>query len=324
MKFLKKISFYIKIFWHSLFHGMRNADVLLTTNQKTHDGSGFEIPDNAGGGVFKDLLEEKVTQEVEELRYTSYKVANESKKYRYVGNGQVVKKNISQLTEKHGNIDESDNLPVLLIQDNVLICEDVLSSLKEVNNKEDKKSFNDFTMKIKRDLFPRFLIENYVKKIVIKQSDTNYVVDLYCSKYPRQFSEKKDRAFLSELKNIKNLKVRNSDVLDFNEITFVTNNAWGYDDWYKFSFTDFEYYDILEFDGSYIIRLGCQANIFAENILQTVYSETAEKKYENKEQRENVIIDFTVHTNKIDYKVPDSIDLDALETVKFSIDNNGK
>ena len=115
MSFLKKTVAYIKLLWHSLFVGMRNADVMMTTNQKTHDGSGFEIPDNAGGGgVFKDILEEKVTQEVEELRYTSYRVANESKKYRYVGNGKVVKKTESQLAERHVDIDESDNLPVIL------------------------------------------------------------------------------------------------------------------------------------------------------------------------------------------------------------------
>lgn len=317
----KKIVAYVKLLWHSLFIGMRNADVMMTTNQKTHDGSGFEMPDNAGGGgVFKDILEEKVTQEVEELRYTSYKVANESKKYRYVGNGKAVKKTESQLSERHVDIDESDNLPIILIQDNSVICEDVYTTLKEVGKKENKKNFYDYNIKIKRDVFPRFLVEKYIKKLVLKQADGNYVIDLYCSKYPSQFNEKKDRAFLTELKNIQSGKVRNSDILDFSEISFVTSNAWGVDDWFKCSFIDFEYYDIIEFDGNYVIRLGCQSNIFMENLLDKVYSESAEKKYENKEARENAVIDFIDYTKQNSYVIPEGINLDALEKVTFSIE----
>lgn len=323
MSFLKKTVAYIKLLWHSLFVGMRNADVMMTTNQKTHDGSGFEIPDNAGGGgVFKDILEEKVTQEVEELRYTSYRVANESKKYRYVGNGKVVKKTESQLAERHVDIDESDNLPVILIQDNSVICEDVYTSLKEVGKKKDKKNFHDYTLKVKRDIFPRFRIETYIKKLVLKQADGNYVLDLYCSKYPSQFNEKKDKSFISELKNIQSGKVRNSDILDFTEISFVTTNAWGVDDWFKCSFNEFEYYDILEFDGNYVIRLGCQSNIFMENLLDKVYSESADKKYQNKEARENAVLDFADYVKTNSYVVPDTINLDSLENVSFSIENN--
>jgi len=304
---------------------MRNADVMMTSNQKTHDGSGFEIPDNAGGGgVFKDILEEKVTQEVEELRYTSYRVANESKKYRYVGNGKAVKKTESQLAERHVDVEESDDLPIILIQDNGVICEDVYTSLKEVGKKNNKKNFHDHTIKIKRDIFPRFLIENYIRKIVLKQADGNYVIDLYCSKYPSQFNEKKDRAFITELKNIQSGKIRNSDVLDFTEISFVTTNAWGVDDWFKCSFNEFEYYDILEFDGNYVIRLGCQSTVFMENLLDKVYSQSAEEKYANKEARENVVLDFIDYTKQQSYDVPSSINLEALENVTFPIENKEK
>ena len=322
MKILFKLYRYIRLFWSSLFFGMKGVDSVLTTNKKTQDGSAVEVNDDAGGGVFKDILEERVTQEVEELRYTSYKVANESKKYRYVGNGKVVKKTESQLSERHGSIDESDNLPLILIQDNNRVCEDVLTVLKEINNKEEKKIFSDYTLKIKREIFPRFLIENYIKKIVLKESESNYVIDLYCSMYPSQFSEKKDKAFISELKRIKNGIVRNSDILDIDEISFVTTNAWGVDDWFKFSFNDFEFYDIIEFDGNYIIRLGCQSNVFMENLLDKIYSKTAEQKYENNEMRENLAVDFSTYVSNNEYVIDSNIDLDSLENVKFSIENN--
>lgn len=325
MELFRKIGLQIKLLWHSLFVGMRNADVMMTNSQKNHDGTGFEIPDNGGGGgVFKDILEEKVTQEVEELRYTSYKVANESKKYRYIGSGKAVKKTASQLSERHVDIDESDNLPVILIQDNAVICEDVLTVLSEVDKKTGKKNNESHNIKIKRDLFPRFMIENYVKKLVLKQAEGNYVIDLYCSKYPRQFSSKQDKSFLAELLKIKNREIRNSDVLDFQEISFVTTNAWGIDDWFKFVFADFEYYDIIEFDGNYIIRLGCQARVYMENLLDKVYSATAEKKYQENAARENAVINFESYAQNNEYVVPNTINLDALENVKFSIENNDK
>lgn len=317
-KFLRNL----RILWHSFFLGMKNADVIITTSQKNTDGSGVEIPDiGGGGGVFKDLLEQKVTQEVEELRYSSYKVANEAKKYRYVGNGQAVKKTDSELTEKHVPIDESDNLNVILIQDNHIIAEDVITSLNEIDKKVGKKLRYDTTLKIKRDFIPRFYIEDYITKAVVKQAEGNYVLDLYCSKYPKQFSSRKDKSFITELKNIRDKGVR-SDMMDFEEISFITENAWGVDDWFKFVFTDFELYGIIEYDGNYIIRLGCLSNEFAVNILDKVFSASAEEKYQKKEARKNVSFDF-MDTVKEENKIPEGIDLKNLENIKFSLDNEG-
>jgi hypothetical protein len=198
-----------------------------------------------------------------------------------------------------------------------LICESVLTSLSEVNKKENKKIFHDYNIKIKRDILPRFRIENYVKKLVLKQSDGNYVIDLYCSKYPRQFSERKDRAFLSELKKIKNGLVKDSDILEFDEISFITTNAWGVDDWLKFSFIDFEYYDIIEFDGNFIIRLGCVSNAFYEDILSSIYSQSAEDKYSTKQTKANSVFIYNNIAKNNEYKVDDNIDLDKLENIKF-------
>lgn len=318
--FFKKIVSNIKLFFHYLFVGMKNVDTLMTNNQKNDDGSGYEVSDSAGGGVFKDVLEQKVTQEVEELRYASYEVAKKSKNYRYVGNGRVVKKSDSQLSLKHGFLDTSDDLPIILVQDNKMVCDDVLTVLNEVNEEKNKKIFKDYTIKIKRDIFPRFLIEEFVRKLVVKQADGNYVIDLYCSKYPSQFNEKRSRAFLSELKKIKNGNIRNSDILDINEISFISSNAWGVDDWFLFEFNEFELNCITEFDGNYIIRFGCQAKTFMHNILDKVYSKSAEEKYQNKAMKENAIINLGSFINNKDYTVPEEIDLDALEKVEFSIE----
>ena len=316
-KLFYKILFYIRIFCKGLFIGIKSTDKLLTGNQKNINDSVFEVTDDGGGGVYKDLLEQKVTHEVEELRYTSYIVANESKKYKYIGNGNAVKKSSSELSERHGFIDESDNLPIILIQDNSLVCESVSSILNEVNSKENKKIGSDFIIKIKRDSITRFKIEEYIRKIVLKQSEGNYVLDLYCSKYPKQFSERKDRPFLRELNKIKNREIKSSDILDFNEISFITQNAWGIDDYYQFSFNDFEFYDIIEFDGNYIIRFGCQ--LFMKNLLDEIYSKSADEKYQKKEMRKNVVFDITAYNRESEIY---DIDLNSLKEIKFSLENN--
>lgn len=314
----KKVSLYFKLFWHSLFFGMKNAETIIMNSKKSNNDYGVETPDDSNGGVFKDVLNKKLTQEVKELRYSSYAVASESKKYKYIGDGKAEKKSESQLSEKHGYVDESDGLPILVIQDCSIVCEDVLTTLKEVNKTSDKKVFSEYNLKIKHNIFPRFLIESYIKKIVVKQADGNYVIDLYCSKYPRQFNEKKDRAFISELKKIKNKEVKDSDILDISEISFVTSNAWGIDDWYRFSFTDFEFYDIIEFDGNYIIRLGCQPNIFMETILSKIYCDSAVEKYNRKERRQNATLGNWI------FKKPENLKNNAIDFSKSSnlVENN--
>ena len=318
----RKLYNYFQIFWSSLFFGIKNVDNLLTNSQKSQNNFSFEVSDQCDDNVFKDILQQKITQEVEELRYTSYKIANESKKYRYVGNGKVLKKPDSQLSERHVAIEESDNLPIILIQDNALVCEDILTSLNEVNQHNSKKVFSDYHIKIERNSTPRFRIENYIKKIVVKQAEDNYVIDLYCSKYPRQFSERKDKPFLSELKRIQNGSIKNSDMFDFQKLLFITSNAWGVDDWLKFSFIDFEFFGIIEYDGNYIIRFGCLSDVFMENILNKVYSESAEKKYAEKQSKGNPTVNFINVTQNEIYKIDENIDLESLENINFSIDNN--
>ena len=58
-----------------------------------------------------------------------------------------------------------------------------------------------------------------------------------------------------------------------------------------------------------------------ENLLEKVYSESAEQKYKNKEVRENAVLDFSTYAQIEEYKIEEGIDLDALENMKFSIDN---
>lgn len=321
--FWDRFKFNVAAGIHALFRGMKNADVVMTTNQKAFDNSGVEIPDEGGGGgVYKDILDQKVTQEVEEMRYFSYKIADESKKYRYVGNGKGAKKTQSQLSAKHTKVDESDGYPIILIQDNFLVCDDVYTVMNEVGKTTGKKVLSDFHIKIKRDFLPRFFAEQYIKKVVVKQFDeTRYILDFYYSVYPRQYNEKMDRSFISEIEKIISQQ-RKSDVFDFQEVSFVTRNAWGSEDRRLYSFTDCELLDIVKFDGNYVLKTLCSGSIINKNLLDKVYSESAERKCQTKAPRKNAVIELVSSTDQEEYVAPDKNELEKLKTLQFSVDNN--
>ena len=322
MNLWDKLVFYGRTSLHALFSGLKGADALLTSNQKPANGSGIEIPDEGGGGVYKDMLEQKVTKEVEEVRYTSYKVANESKKYRYVGNGEAVKKTSSELTEKHTVVDESDNNPIVLIQDNSLITEGVLETIKEVDKKKDKKIKSNYIVKINRDFIPRFFLEQYLKKVVVKSFDEDrYILDLYFSMYPRQFSARTDSFFLNEIKKIKDEGVR-SDLFDIKSIGFVTFNAWGSEDYREYLFEDCELLDIITFDGNYVAKTLCSGSIINNDLLEKVYSKSAEDKYKNKAVKKGGAIILPLSNEKNDFIVPGKNHLEKVKNVNFSIEND--
>ena len=212
-------------------------------------------------------------------------------------------------------IDETDELPIHLIQDNNLVCEDVYAILKEVDIKDKKKHRSEYTLKFMRDFVPRFYLEDYITKVVVKDASENYVLDFYCSKYPRQFNEKRDKAFLSEVKKIISGNIK-SDIIDFQKVSWVTSNAWGMDDWMHYVFADFEFYDIIEFDGHYIFRFGCQSELFADNLLDKIYSNSANEKYKTKAKKKSSTIQI-FKPEKEKYEIPSTIDLNNIETIDF-------
>ena len=66
MEFLKKAKLNAQIAFNSLFRGMKAADDVML--KQTHGGGEVEVVQEKGGsGVLNDMLQGKVTQEVEEV-----------------------------------------------------------------------------------------------------------------------------------------------------------------------------------------------------------------------------------------------------------------
>ena len=121
MNKIKKILLNI---WYGLPFGLKAAnDEIMGGGEADEQGSTInqQVTDQR---VAKHLLKGEVTQEVEELRYRTYRVENESKSYKYLGNGVAVKE------DKPKN--KSDKTKFKFSQDNEMLCESVSDSLKQV------------------------------------------------------------------------------------------------------------------------------------------------------------------------------------------------
>ena len=87
---------------YSLPFGLKGADSEIF-GSKTNSENGTEISQEVSDErLGRHLLKGEVTQSVEELRYKTYKVANESENYKYLGNGVAVKEEKEKIY--HGNI----------------------------------------------------------------------------------------------------------------------------------------------------------------------------------------------------------------------------
>ena len=155
---MNKIKKYFLNLIYGLPHGLKAADTEIM-GSKQMDSNGTTINQEVSDErVAKHLLKGEVTQEVEELRYRTYKVENESKNYKYLGNGVAVKEN---------NIEKKqDRTKFKFTQDNENICESVSETLKQVGN----YGVERYRFEIDYNSFVRFKVEKFMIKIDVESA----------------------------------------------------------------------------------------------------------------------------------------------------------
>lgn len=287
-KFLKKI----RLFLISIFFSFKKIDnVLVTSNKesdkKTDDSISLE-QECESKNVYDDLLRGEVTERVRELRHEMYYSERKSKEYSYIGNG-IVKKN--SIFDYSGNIDRSENLKIFLVQENKVIT----SSFSDFNG--DEGDFRNKTesekkriLEVERDFIPRFKLENYVTKFVIKQiNEEKYLIDLYVSIYEDKWKPT-SRMFHKEMERIYQGYL-NNNTTNINKIKFITRDAFGSPDLVEFSFNELKYDNIIEFDGYYVLKF--LGNIeYRNDLIEEFYDEKTAEKCDKKERRENASINL--------------------------------
>ena len=288
--FLKKLNARLYTFFVYIFYGLRAADKAAFSSDSSANGnkSNIEIQDEEQS-VYKDLLRGEVTQEVRELRHEMYYSERESHKYKYVGNGIAVKKNDIFSDEVKG-LENSDGFKVILVQNNAEDTGGVRDALEMGDHRE-------YTLKIERNFIPRFRIEEFTHKLVVKAVDDKHVMlDFYLTKYESQFN-RRHRPFLNEVDRIYQGD-KQSDVLDFHGVHFVTFRAWGASDLVEYKFENVEFDNIVEFNGDYVLKFFADI-VESSDMLDEFYDEVAAEKNANHERRKgkNTINLLEITTN---------------------------
>lgn len=296
---IKKIINNLRIIFIGFFYGLRNteSDIL---GQKTTSLS----PDNSIqqkqqlNQLGEALLKGEVTEEVEMLRDRTYFVSDESKKYKViintVGTSKAVKKSMTAV-----NVPEvyntNNECTIKIIMDNLPTTTGVLTALESVGGYGIK---NQYPIFFEYENTPKFKLEDYVKKLVIKINNetNNTIVDLYVPRHTDSF-ERMEKLFDNEINKIYTNKIKPINV-EFKELNFISNKCYGIEDLYEVKINFIKFIGVNEYDGKYILSYEVEASQSCDKITEKYKNEKLRKAYENKETR-NTVLNLNPEKKKI-------------------------
>lgn len=263
---------------------MLALSVALSNVEKNALGQGGEmlsddintVQRHKQGMLSDDLMQGRITQEVITLRARMYKVLEESENYGY-SSGDRGNKRENKISDKIKG-EPSDDYKVEMVVSNEKITSDFLSSIEDI----DSKPISPIV--IGRKILPKFKIEDYAKKLYIKDiGDGTKLFEFFITKYTDTY-DKKTKFLIKEIEKSKH-KPWSSDFLDIKEIGFITHNTLGVKNNLEFQYDVIEYNKIVDFDGNYVIKFKGVPIVDGVNILEKYSDEELDKKYANKEKR---------------------------------------
>jgi len=279
---MNKLKKYLLNLWYGLPFGLKAAgDEIMGFNSE--GGNGTEVSQEVNDQrVGKHLLKGEVTQEVEELRYRTYKVENESKNYSYLGNGIAIKEDNSDK--------KTSKTKFKFTQDNENICETVLQTLNQVG----KYGAERYRFEIEYNSFVRFKVEKFATKIDVDINEESGKIQttLHFSTEPNPYEES-SMPFINELKkllgdNSEYFISRHEIASSIKNIAFTTYKAYNEDDFVNYCFINggkfksfrqegYEYLLTLEWNEYMRVPLDLEAKY---------YSKSMAEKYERKERKD--------------------------------------
>lgn len=280
---IKDILTNIKLFFYSIPFGMKKADAMIFGSSDANGDNDISISQEVNDErVSKHLLKGEVTQEVEELRYRTYKVEKESKEYSYLGDGVAVKK-------ERPRIDEN---MIRFSMNNKVLSDSVLDSMQQVGRYGTEK----YVLNVNYNSISRFKIEQFATKFTVTIKNGECYIKLYFEAQPDVY-DSKSKPFINELERIyqqreKNLVLNSDIVLLVSSISFITYKADGEDDLVYYNLLSPTFADINKTKFEYTITYKI-SKYSRENLTDKFYNEEMENKYKNKEPK-NVAIDLSI------------------------------
>lgn len=278
MNKLKKIALNL---WYGLPFGLKAADSeIMGSKDSVDDGTNVtqEVNDNRVG---RHLIKGEVTQEVEELRYRTYAVSNESENYKYLGNGVAVKKETSKKRQRTRH---------KFSQDNAFVTETVLETLNQVGG----VGVENYRFEINYDSFVRFKVEKFATRVNVSIDDEKGIIEttLHFNSEPNPY-DATSMPFINEIRKLESLKSeyeinKNEIASSIKDFSFTTYKADGEDDFVNYCFINgSRFKDFKKTDHEFLLTLSWNEYVRVPLDLETkYYSKEMAKKYENKEPKE--------------------------------------
>lgn len=270
-KRLKKLIRKTYNLFYSIPFGMEAANDNIMGSINPSDDNKISINQNINQKrVAKDLLKGEVTETVSELRYRTYLVEKESKKYRYIGNGNAVK------------IDEKDiKTKINFIQPNFEIVGSVIDELERINDYGKRRFVLNIDYENKNN---RFKIEEYIKSATVYENDGILYIIFSYSKYYDQY-DMKSKIFINSLEDALNGKINMNDSVPLiNKLSFITNKVNGEDDYIRYIFFNLSVSKIELDNKEYRVTYICDSYT-KNNLLNDYYNHEMDKKYKNHESK---------------------------------------
>ena len=327
---MKRLWTNVKIFFHYLFAGMAVADKEISSGEKTSsasDGVGIEQKKEVDN-VYAQMLRGEVTEEVKELRYEMYQADRKSYEYVYSGGGMAKKRN--NVFDFDGNVYKDDGLEIEIVQDNdtvpLSLTDYGIISYGEHVAYDDSKDVDpdglhdgERRIHVKYELPPRFKIENFARKIVVKKVEdpSKRVLDLYFWELPNQF-ERLSRIFSNYLKSVFE-KTERPYAFDIQALSFISYKAYGTDATKLYAYSSPKYLGIRKFDGNFVVSFLADVVEDGTDLLLDVYHERTEEKIRNKEARKGAVINLVDAAEAL--KEPDVTEEEADEIFNEVKDN---
>lgn len=279
--FNKIKKFFLNIYYGLPF-GMKSADSQIMGGGGSSDGLGTTISQEVSDErVGRHLIKGEVTQEVEELRYRTYKVSNESEKYKYLGNGVAV---------KDGEENPKNKTRYKFSQENENICQTVLDTLKQVGG----YGVERYRFEIDYEGMARFKVERFATKVDVDIDDKTGHIEtvLHFNSEPNPY-DATSMPFINELKKLLESKseyeIKRSEIASsIKNLSFCTYNAVNEDSFVTYCFVNGAKFDSIKKDRfEYLVKYTWDEYMRVPlNLEAKYYSKSMAEKYENNERKD--------------------------------------
>lgn len=251
--------------------------------------------------LMEALRQGVVNEEVRQLRWRMYKIERAADRYEMVkkrnqelGYEAYSTENIQQLLnegKKKISLDPSDRGELDLLFINKAMgdkwdwtdYDEGRQMTQEEIIKEEKP------LMVERDFNPSFFIENFVDSVYVRDAGGNRkLIELFVNKNGDP-NNRLQHMFLTHLqKAIREKRIK--DFLQIDKVGFITNrSSVGVEPSMAYSYNIDSFYKITEFGNYYVIKYHGSVENNGFDIFEQYRHEELDKKYENKERKNNTI-----------------------------------